>query len=371
MASSIASNTTELLVVVSAAMLFVGGLAFYVIQSLLHRDDGDDFESFEELRRIVSAQDHLAVVLPAGASIDALAAGLGFQAVCREFGVTAKLFAEGELTSEDSKTFCNLFDLDPAPVGGADPSISDCDAAVVIGGAGAIPGVASIPVVAVIRHRQLTDESALTITRPEDGATSTTVTELVRRAAFTPNQHVATALLYGIRAGTGEFRRPTGGNDHRAAGYLHSFADLGRVEELHAPSISDESFDVIGDAIINRERRSSFAVTNVGLVPTVSALEEAASTLLRVEGVTTAAVFGVHDETIVISCQTDDVRMNAVDVLEEAFDDTYDVAGNADASLIRVPLGIFSATGISENETLDELIDLSGRKALFDAFESA
>lgn len=371
MAPSLASNTMELLVVVSAAMLFVGGLAFYVIQSFLHRDDGDDFEAFDRLRSVVSDRDHVAVVLPKGASIDSLAAGLGFRAVCREFGVTTRLFVEGELTSEDSKTFCNLFDLDPTLIGGTARSASECDAAVVIGGGGAIPNCESVPVVAVIRHRQLTDENILTITRPDDGSTSTTVTEIVRRASFTPNQRVATALLYGIRAGTGEFRRPTGENDHRAAGYLHSFADLGRVEELHAPSISDESFDVIGDAIINRERRSSFAVTNVGLVPTVSALEEAASTLLRVEGVSSAAVFGVHDETIVISCQTDDVRMNAVDVLEAAFDDTYDVAGNADASLIRVPLGIFSATGISENETLDELIDLSGRKALFDAFESA
>ncbi len=75
-------------------------------------------------------------------------------------------------------------------------------------------------------------------------------------------------------------------------GFLHAYADLGRIEELRSPGVSGDTFDVLGEAIASRERRASFAVANVGIVPSVSAFEEAADSLLRLEGVSTAAVFG-------------------------------------------------------------------------------
>lgn len=371
MSPSLANTNLELLVAVGIAMLFVGGLAFYVIQSLLRRNDGDEkIEQFDALRDTVQEQDHIALVLPESASIDTLAATLGFQAFCTELGVTTQVFAEGEIISEDSKTFCNLFELDVTVMEGSTQGLLDCTGAIVVGGGGAVPNVSSTPVVAAIRHRPLADENILTITRLDNGATSTTVAELVQQADFDPDQRVATVLLYGIRAGTREFRRTTGETDYQAAAYLQTYADLSRVEELRAPSISDETFDVMGEAIVNRERRSSFAVTNVGKVPTVSALEEASETLLRVEGVSTVAVFGIYDEMIAISCRSDDVRTNAIASLQEAFGTHHDVSGDSDAALVRIPLGIFSETSIDENETLDELIDLSGRKTLFNAFES-
>jgi len=84
--------------------------------------------------------------------------------------------------------------------------------------------------------------------------------------------------------------------DFQAASFLQEFADQGTIDALRAPGMSGETFDVIGEAIANRERRASFAVTNVGSVPAVSSLEEAADTLLRLDGVSSAAAFGVHEE---------------------------------------------------------------------------
>ncbi|GAA0201179.1 bifunctional oligoribonuclease/PAP phosphatase NrnA [Haladaptatus pallidirubidus] len=363
----------ENLAVVLTALLFVlsGGGVLYAVQFRTLRR-GTEKASIDSLRETVAGQNRVALVVPEGASIDSLASAVGLQALCKDWGVAGRIAAEGEVTGEDSKAFCNIFDVDLTTIDGRGDQLQDCDAAIAVGGGGAVPRLSNNPpVICVIRHRPTAEENILTITRTDDGATSTVVTKLIRDAKLIPDQRVATALLYGIRAGTREFRRANGKNDYDAAGFLHAFADLGRIEDLRSPGVSGDTFDVLGEAIANRERRASFAVTNVGVVPSVSALEEAADSLLRLEGVSTAAVFGIHEETIVISCRAEDVRTSAVDILDGAFDASETTGGNTDAATARVPLGIFAQVDGEHATTLDSLIDASTRKALFAAFESS
>ena len=360
------------IVVFAATLLLSGGLAFYAAQSLTGWRREDDEEPVDALRKTVAGQNDVALVVPEGPSIDALAAAVGLQALCSEWGVTAQLFAEGPLTGEDSKTFSNIFDLEFAVVGGDAESLTDADAAIAVGGGGGVPRLSNNPpVVAVVRHRPTPAENLVTVTPTDDGATSTTASRLLEAEGVVPDQRVATALLHGVRAGTREFRRANGQHDYEAAGFLHTYADLGRIEDLRSPGMSGDTFDVISDAIANRERRASFAVTNVGTVPSVSALEEAADTILRLEGVSTAAVFGIHEETIVVSCRAEDVRTNALDILDTAFDTSETTGGNTDSATARVPLGLFARVNGDQAETLDMLIDASTRKALFQAFEAS
>jgi len=362
----------DVLAIVTGGLLLAGGVG-YSARSIINRtNETEDTSSVAELRDTIAKVDQVALVVPESPSIDSLAAAVGLQALCKNWGVTAKLFAEGDVTGEDSKTFTNIFDLELTVIDESNTDLTQCQGAIAVGGGGAVPYLSNNPPVeAVIRHRPAVDENILTITRTDDGATSTTVTHLLEQVGMLPDQRVATALLYGVRAGTREFRRTNGKNDYDAAGYLHAYADLGRIEDLRTPGMSGETFDVIGKAIANRERRASFAVANVGAVPAVSALEEAADTLLRLEGVSTAAVFGIHEETIVTSCRAEDVRANALTILRAAFDEGATTGGNADAATARVTLGLFAQVDGDHEKTLDSLIDASTRKALFNAFESA
>jgi nanoRNase/pAp phosphatase (c-di-AMP/oligoRNAs hydrolase) len=370
MAVGLAAENTATIVITAIVLLLSGGVVLYAAQSR-RTDTTEEPSPVVSLQNTVAGQNRIALVVPEGASIDALASAVGLQALCKEWGVAARVFAEGEVTGDDGKAFSNIFDVDLTVIEDGNEGV-DCDAAIAVGGGGAVPRLSNNPpVVAVIRHRPTAEENILTITRADDGATATTVTELVREAGLVPDQRVATALLYGIRAGTREFRRANGRNDYDAAGFLHAYADLGRIEDLRSPGVSGDTFDVLGDAIANRERRASFAVTNVGVVPSVSALEEASDSLLRLEGVSTAAVFGIHEESIVVSCRAEDVRTNAVDILGEAFDASETTGGNADAATARVPLGIFARVEGEHEQTLDSLIDASTRKALFTAFEQS
>ncbi|WP_115862835.1 DHH family phosphoesterase [Halorussus litoreus] len=357
---------------VAVTLLLSGGLVLYAAQSVQGWRRRDDADPVDDLRKAVTGGDRVALVVPEGPSTDALAAAVGLQTLSGEWGVTARLFAEGSITGEDSKTFCNIFDLELSVIGENADDLTDYDAAIAVGGGGGVPRLSNNPpVVAVVRHRPTAVENVLTVTPTDDGATSTTATNLLEAEGVVPDQRVATALLHGVRAGTREFRRANGQQDYEAAGFLHTYADLGRIEDLRSPGMSGDTFDVISDAIANRERRASFAVTNVGTVPSVSALDEAADTMLRLEGVSTAAVFGIHEETIVVSCRAEDVRTNALDILDTAFDTSETTGGNTDSATARVPLGLFAQVDAEHEETLDKLIDASTRKSLFEAFESS
>ncbi|MFB6253749.1 MAG: bifunctional oligoribonuclease/PAP phosphatase NrnA, partial [Halobacteriaceae archaeon] len=291
MALNIPSDPISTGVGLAAIAIVIGAAGGYAISALRgRRQDSEEEEDVAELKQTITGFGEIALVTPENPSIDALAASIGLQALCTEWGISADIYTNGEVTAEDANAFCNIFDLDPTPV----EQMSDVEGCIAVGGGGPVPTFGKTPVIAVVRHRPATTDHETVIARSDYGSTSTTVTQLLKEAGVVPEQHVATALLYGIRAGTNEFRRVRSQADYQAASYLHDYADQGRIEALRSPGMSGETFDVIGKAIKNRERRESFAVTNVGDIPTVGALDEAADTLLRLDGVSSAAVFGTH-----------------------------------------------------------------------------
>ena len=369
MLPEVGSVSAPTLAVVAGTIVAGGAGAYALLTALRRRRAETQDEDFVQLRDTIAGLESVALVVPENPSVDALAASIGLRELCNEWGVSARVLAERDVTSDDAKAFCNLFNLS---LNVADDPLDDYDGAVAVGGGGTVPSFANRPpVVAVVRHRPAAVDHPLVVAGNEAGATSTIVARFTERAGRMPEQDVATALLYGIRAGTREFRRVRSREDFQAASFLQEFADQGTIDALRAPGMSGETFDVIGHAIGNRERRASFAVTNVGTVPSVSALEEAADTLLRLDGVSSAAAFGVHEDTVVTACRADDVRTSAMDVLSSAFDQTDALGGDADTATARVPLGLFSRVSSDQQGTLDELIDASTRKALFSAFEQA
>lgn len=363
-------SSTALLIAVAAVVVgAAGGYAVYAFR--LRRSGESDSDALSQLRDRLAGTSDVAIVVPENPSVDALASALGVQALTTDWAVNATIYAESEVTAEDASAFCNIFDAAPTIIEEDGQSLVGVDGVVVVGGGGPVSSFSRAPVAAVIRHRPATSEGAVVIAQIDDGATSTTVTSLLEEAGVIPDQRVATALLYGIRAGTQEFRRVRSKSDYQAASFLHDYADHGRIEALRSPGMGAETFDVIGTGIDNRERRESVAVTNVGTVPNVGALEQAADTMLRLDGVSSAAVFGVLDDAVVAACRVEDVRTNAKEVLESAFDDAETVGGNTEAATVRVPLGLFSQVDETHQGTLDELIDASTRSALFEAFEAS
>ncbi len=360
----------------SAILVLATGLGVVILALAMRglrrrmRPDEETDDTVNQLRDTVVKQDSVALVIPEGGGIDSLAAALGMKAIINDWGVNAELYIEDPLTGEDSKLFSNMFDIEVDEIDDTLGGIAKEDIAIAVGGGGAVPKFGRRPpVLAVIRHRPSSEENVISLTRTDYGATSTIVTELVQEYDVLLDQREATALLYGVRAGTRDFRRANGEHDYKAAGYLHQYADLSQIEDLRSPRMSADTFDVLGRAISNRERESSFVVSNAYDVPSISALEESADQMLRLEGVSTACVFGVYEDTIIVSCRAEDVRTSAVDLLTKAFDEPETTGGTTDAATTRIPLGIFAGVDEDREDTLDDLIETSARRALFETFE--
>jgi len=182
-------------------------------------------------------------------------------------------------------------------------------------------------------------------------------------------EEVATALLYGIRAETLDFKRDTTPADLTAAAYLYPFANHDTLEQVESPSMSPETLDVLAEAITNRDVQGSHLVSNAGFVRDREALTQTASHLLNLEGVTTTAVFRIADETIFLAGRSKDIRINIGKVLDDAYGEIGETASHSTQTSAEIPLGIFTGIEISEDtrETLLELTEEAVKRTLFDA----
>ncbi|MFW5935557.1 MAG: DHH family phosphoesterase, partial [Halolamina sp.] len=205
--------------------------------------------------------------------------------------------------------------------------------------------------------------------RPNVSSTSTILTKYMQEFDISPGKEVATALLYGIRAETLDFKRDTTPADLTAAAYLYPFADHETLEQVESPSMSPETLDVLAEAIQNRDVQGSHLVSNAGFIRDRDALTQAASHLLNLEGITTTAVFGIAEDTIYLSARSKDIRLNIGKVLQDAFGEIGEAAGHSTQASVEIPLGVFGGIETTEEnrDTLLTLAEEAVRRKLFEA----
>ena len=150
------------------------------------------------------------------------------------------------------------------------------------------------------------------------------------------------ALLYGIRADTKQFRRNVSPSDLEYAAFLLRYSDADLLEKIMSPQYSHETMDIIGAAIRNRKTRNGYLFSNVGYVRNRDALPQAADLLINLEGISTALVYGITDESIIMSGRNRDLRLNLGNVMSEAFSDIGDAGGHATMAAASIPLHVFT-----------------------------
>lgn len=191
--------------------------------------------------------------------------------------------------------------------------------------------------------------------RPDVGATSTIMTRYVQELDFEISSNLATALLYGIRTDTNEFRRNASAIDLTSAAFLYGKADQDLLAQIETPSISPETMDVLGEAIRNRHIEGTYLISNVGFIHDRDTLPQAADHLLKLEGINTVLVFGMTEDRIHLSARSKDIRVNIGDVISRAFGDIGSAGGHQRMAAAQIPLGIFM--GIKDRTTLLKLAD--------------
>ncbi|NJD03503.1 MAG: potassium transporter TrkA, partial [Ruminiclostridium sp.] len=179
--------------------------------------------------------------------------------------------------------------------------------------------------------------------RPNIGATATIMTKYLQELEIPIKTELATALLYGKKVDTDDFRSNTAPADMPAAAYLFPLANLAILHRIETPSKSTESIDILGEAIKNRQIKGSYLISNVGTIRDRDTLAQAADYMLTLEGITTTLVFGLSEDTIYISGRSRDDRINIGKILTDAFG-ADKAGGHATLGGAQIPLGVFSGT---------------------------
>ncbi|MEF8814414.1 MAG: DHH family phosphoesterase [Halovenus sp.] len=300
---------------------------------------------------------------------DSIASAAALQAIAENRDVEADIIYEGDIGHQENRAFVNLLGIELVSATDGENVAYDTIALVDHAKGGEPSDDVTADIIIDHYEHEYEHDAAFVDIRPNVSSTSTVLTKYIQELDLTLDQEVATALLYGIRAETLDFKRETTPADLTAAAYLYPFADHDTLEQVESPSMSAETLDVLADAIQNREVEGSHLVSNAGFIVDRDALSQAAQHLLNLEGITTSAVFAIADDTIYLAARSKDIRMDIGKVLEDAFADIGETAGHSTDASVEIPLGIFTGIEVSEEnrETLLELTEEAVKKKLFQA----
>ena len=304
----------------------------------------------EQLANVIDGTDgRLAILTHDNPGPDTIASAVALRAISHSHDVESDILYNGEIGHREDRAFVNILGIELL-------TRSEVD-------------LAEYDTIALVDHYEPEIEYDATFSdvRPNVSSTSTILTKYVQELDLGLSEAVATALLYGIRAETLDFKRDTRPADLTAAAYLYPFADHDTLEQVESPSMSPETLDVLAEAIGNREVRGSHLVSNAGFVRDRDALARAAQHLLNLEGITTTAVFAISEDTIHLAARSKDIRLNIRRVLEDAFGDDGEAVGHSTDASVEIPLGIFTGIETSERnrETLLSLTEEAVRRRLF------
>ena len=322
-----------------------------------------------KLAEVIENGETLAILAHRSPGPDSIASAAALKAIAEARGVEGDILYEGDIGHQENRAFVNLLGIELTPLSGAD--LDAYDTLALVDCAKVSEPVVDGPVDVFLDHfePEVDYDATFQDVRPNVSSTSTILTKYVQEFDVSLPEEVATALLYGIRAETLDFKRDTTPADLTAAAYLYPFADHDTLEQVESPSMSPETLDVLAEAIRNREVKGSHLVSNGGFIRDRDALSQAAQHLLNLEGITTSAVFAIADDTIYLAARSKDIRMNIGKVLQDAFDDVGEAVGHSTDASAEIPLGIFTGLEISgdNRDTLLDLTEEAVRSKLFEA----
>ena len=306
----------------------------------------------------------LGIVVHDNPDPDAMASAMALKEIAKSIDINAEVLYQGKIGHQENKAFVNLLNINMEQH--KETSLSDYKKIALIDCA--VPGENNLlppdcTVSIIIDHHPIGErevKAEFMDIQPNVGATATTMTKYLQELNLPISPELATALLYGIRTDTLEFKRNTTSADLTVAAFLYPLANHEMLNQISSPSMSTETLDILGGAIKNRQIKGSYLLTNVGVVRNRDALPQAADYLLNLEGIGTAICYGVSEDTIYISGRNKDIRVNLGETLHAAFGESDSggsagsAGGHAESAGAQIPLGVFSG---ASRETLMELAE--------------
>jgi nanoRNase/pAp phosphatase (c-di-AMP/oligoRNAs hydrolase) len=322
---------------------------------------GDDNRGMWRLRPLLRGIDRLAIVTHDNPDPDAIASAVALERIAERNGCETEVYYYGDISHQENRAFVNVLEYDLTNLAAGETPDADGFALVDHSRPGVNDGLAEdLAVDVVIDHHppRAPVEARFVDLRSEAGATSTLLVEYLEQFDVDLAPDLATGLLFGIRVDTDEFTRETAPADFEAAAKLIEHADLNSLERIESPSVSPETMETIARAIQNRKRKGRALVSSAGQLRDRDALAQAVDQLIRLDGITTAVVYGVGGDTIYVSARARGRTIDLGEALRDAFGQIGSAGGHANMAGAQIEVGVLGAgeDDHKEDETAVEAV---------------
>jgi len=314
-------------VAVVALLVGIWGLVRY-----LRRTPGERFA------RVLGGQEAVGVLMHPGPDPDAMACALAVADLADRRGTDSTLYYSGQIRHHENRAFQTVLDATFEQIEHAGKV---AESEIVLVDHNTPRGFANAetiePLAVVDHHPGNGTGTEFTDVRSETGACATILSEYFRSLGYTPvapedvnglddttdalMPWLSTALLYGIQADTNHLTNGCTAAEFGAASFLYGGVDEDKLDRIANPDMDAESLDVKARAILDREVRSAFAVSDVGRVSNTDAVPQAAEELRRLEGINAVVVLAEKDGVIHLSGRSNDDRVHMGKTLEAAVEE--------------------------------------------------
>ena len=325
------------------------------------------------LTTLRSLEGPVAVVPHDNPDPDAIASAMGISIIVESVGLRADPCYFGDISHQENRALVNLLEIDMRTPG--DALLDEFEEIILVDHSS--PGTndslaEDTDVAVVIDHHPPRGpiDGQLVDIRPDVGSTSTIIAEYLRDLGIDPNKQLATALLYGILTDTRDFTRGVNQADFAAARDVVQIADESILEKVESPRIGQETMEILGNAIRERNTQGPVLLSCVGQITNRDALSQAAERLLDLEGITIAIVYGFTESNVYLSGRARGTETDLGETLREALDQIGSAGGHADMAGAQLPLGILSEMHES-SESLGEVVRAVVTDRVSDALEDA
>lgn len=204
------------------------------------------------------------------------------------------------------------------------------------------PDFASFEFSIVIDHHPLLKDHAPTFPvheiRPDYGANSTLMTEILYNMGLRPGKLLATALLYGIKTDTQSFEREFNDADIKAFRYLTKFYNPTLLHKITRSEFRVDWLRYFSQAFRKMRILGNGLTAFLGAVDSPDILVILADFFMRVHGLSWVLISGLHDGKLVLVFRGDGLRRDMGKFAQNLFGDLGSAGGHRSMARAEIPL---------------------------------
>ena len=182
----------------------------------------------------------------------------------------------------------------------------------------------------------------------EYGSNSTIMTEYLYNLGLRPGKLLATALLYGIKTDTQSFEREFHDNDMKAFRYLSKFYNKPLLHKIIRSEFRLEWLKYFTQAFRKMRIVGKTITIFMGKVDSSDILVILADFFLRVHGLSSTMISGIHEDKLVVVFRGDGLRRDMGKFAKRLFEDVGSAGGHK--SMARAEIPIEKLEGLSASQ---------------------